>query len=108
LAPFIELINVRGAGQIAHNEIELHLLQQKWSLAGVPIHNIVFEFPDASPPLSWHLTSSEIAAIRGEWTTAAMQDQRNAVAAFLAGHRPEGCACPDCNHRQPDVPDYAR
>jgi hypothetical protein len=54
-APISTLLSVRSAGQVAHNNIELELLQQKWS-ARVPIHTAKFEFGNPDPPLSWHLT----------------------------------------------------
>ena len=55
LAPVLALVAVRGAAQVAHNNIELDLLQEKWA-GSIPIQSVTFEFPDQQAPLSWHLT----------------------------------------------------
>ncbi len=67
MAPALTLLNVRSSGQIAHNNIELELLQQKWADRGIQIESVVFEFPEANPPLSWHLTEEQKQAIRTAW-----------------------------------------
>jgi len=66
-APFLTLLNVRTSGQIAHNDIELNLLEQKWAGLGVEIESVDFTFPGTNPPLSWHLTEEQKQAIRDEW-----------------------------------------
>jgi len=95
-APLKTLLNVRNAGQVAHNDIELEFLQQKWSAAGVPIHSVIFEFGNPDAPLSWHLTPTEVAAIRTAWDQN-MTDCRKTVREFLEGNDDLGkCGCLRC------------
>ncbi len=68
LAPILALVAVRGAAQLAHNNIELDLLQEKWA-GSIPIQSVTFEFPDEQAPLSWHLTPTEADALRDAWET---------------------------------------
>lgn len=81
-APFLTLLNVRSSGQIAHNDIELSLLQQKWAGLGVAIESVDFTFPETNPPLSWHLTHEQKQAIREEWAER-MGEQVRKVKEFL-------------------------
>jgi hypothetical protein len=83
-APVSTLLNVRTAGQFAHNQIELELLRKVLNNRGVLVETADFEFhgsykssgtdspckdldkaPD--PPLSWHLTKRQHDEIREEW-----------------------------------------
>ncbi len=100
IAPLAALAAVRSAGQIAHNDIELELLQQKWSTAGIPIHTVTFEFHNPNAPLSWHLTPEEVADIREAWRLD-MSACRECVKQFLAGRKDLDCGCPQCIHRPP-------
>ncbi len=81
-APVLALLNVRSSGQIAHNNIELGLLQQKWAGLGVTIESVDFTFPGTNPPLSWHLTEEQKQAIREEWSQN-MSGQVGKVKEFL-------------------------
>lgn len=81
-APFLTLLNVRTSGQIAHNDIELSLLKQKWAGLGVAIESVNFTFPETNPPLSWHLTEEQKQAIREEWAER-MGGQVRKVKEFL-------------------------
>ncbi len=81
-APFQTLLNVRSSGQIAHNNIELNLLEQKWASLGVQIESLSFTFPGTSAPLSWHLTEEQKQAIRDAWTEK-MGECAAKVQAFL-------------------------
>jgi hypothetical protein len=94
IAPISTLANVRGAGQAAHSDIEIELLQNKWK-ATLPIHNVKFEFPDQHAPLSWHLTPSEQNAIKDAWREK-MGPCVTQVKEFLAGSDQIGCGCPRC------------
>jgi hypothetical protein len=67
LAPLLTLFAVRTAGQVAHNDIELELLKEKWGCEGVSIESALFEFTNAEAPLSWHLTPTEKDRIRRDW-----------------------------------------
>ena len=81
LAPVTTLLAVRDAGQMAHNDIELKLLKQKWA-SKVPIQCVPFEFPKSAAPLSWHLTPSEVGDIRLAWEEK-MGEYRGVVRQFL-------------------------
>jgi len=94
-APVKTLLNVRTAGQIAHNNIELELLQQKWSAKDVPIHTVIFEFNNPDAPLSWHLTPAEVADIRSAWKNN-MTKCRKTVKEFLEGSDNLECGCHKC------------
>lgn len=97
-APVQTLLNVRSAGQVAHNDIELEFLQQKWSEAGVPIHSVIFEFGNRNAPLSWHLTAEEVNAIRSAWADK-MTQCRKTVREFLEGSDYLKCGCIRCEAR---------
>ncbi len=84
IAPLTTLYAVRTAGQIAHNEIELELLCQKWSGKNVTIESVTFEFSNPKTPLSWHLTPDEVAAIARQWKYE-MESCRRRVRLFLTG-----------------------
>ncbi|HLK66121.1 MAG TPA: hypothetical protein VKU19_21955 [Bryobacteraceae bacterium] len=84
MAPFTTLLAVRDSGQVAHNNIELALLQQKWAAKGVDIQSVTFEFGVEKPPLTWHLTPEEIRAIRTAWQED-MTECREAVKSFVEG-----------------------
>jgi hypothetical protein len=103
VAPLMTLAAVRSAGQIAHNDIELELLQKKWFEVGVPIHNATFEFPDPNAPLSWHLTPRQQDAILDTWLNGAkpkvdekLKKSKALVAEFLSGNDVLDCGCPAC------------
>ncbi|HEY1950926.1 MAG TPA: patatin-like phospholipase family protein [Bryobacteraceae bacterium] len=110
IAPLVTLTAVRSAGQIAHNDIELELLQKKWFETGVPIHSVTFEFSDPNAPLSWHLTPRQQAAIANIWLNEAapklngitpkvdekLKKSKTQVAEFLAGSDSLDCGCPKC------------
>jgi hypothetical protein len=70
-APIATLLNVRSTSQLAHNEIQLKLLIEKWKDA-VQIVPVVFEFNGTNPPLSWHLNEREKEELRQKW-----QDELN-------------------------------
>jgi hypothetical protein len=66
IAPLSALLNVRNAGQYAHNRDELVLLQ-KAAEGRAKIYTSVFQFCGGSPPLSWHLRKSEIDELNEPW-----------------------------------------
>ena len=82
-APLTTLAAVRSSGQLAHNDIELELLKQKWYSKGVLIRSVTFEFHGEEAPLSWHLTPVEQQAIQSSWEKE-MVDCRRAVKQFLS------------------------
>jgi len=84
-APITTLISVRSAAQVAHNDIELQMLQEKWNSHGVKIETVKFVYPDRDPPLSWHLTPKDIESIRNEWDNSPeVAKSKAAVANFVA------------------------
>jgi hypothetical protein len=97
-APIDALLNVRSAGQVSHNDVELALLQQDWARKQLPVHSLTFEFPDSKAPLSWHLTAKQKRAIKQVWNSdSTVQMHRNSVLKFLEGaDMLEGCGCLHC------------
>jgi hypothetical protein len=99
-APLGAMLEVRTAGQLAHNEAELCLLIKRWELdpRQVGVQRLLFEFPEASPPLSWHLTRRERDRIRNEWNRLMSQPcPWSAVKSFLTGQPTlPGCDVPRC------------
>jgi hypothetical protein len=69
-APAATVLNVRGAGQRIHNDVQIDLLIDKWSQMdeqSVTITRAVFEYDQANTPLSWHLTEDDRLAIERNW-----------------------------------------
>jgi hypothetical protein len=99
-APLDAMLEVRTAGQIAHNETELCLLVERWGLdpREVRIERMLLEFPQSNPPLSWHLTRGERTAIRNQWDRLMAQPCPWAsVKRFLGGAASSvECPAPDC------------
>jgi len=81
VAPVLALVAIRGAAQVAHNNIEFDLLKEKWA-GSVRIEPLTIEFPEEQAPLSWHLTPSEIARIGASWE-AGKSDYLQKVKKFL-------------------------
>jgi Patatin-like phospholipase len=99
LAPFFTLYRVRGAGQLAHSTSELDMLERYWEKQGketpVNIELVTFAYPDAKPPLSWHLTSAQIQNIKYAWEKMRAEPDVNIkqVKCFLKGGRFDGREC---------------
>jgi hypothetical protein len=104
-APLGAMLEVRTAGQIAHNEAELCLLIKRWELdpRHVSVQRLLLEFPEASPPLSWHLTRRERDRIRNEWRQLMSRPcPWGAVKSFLTGGgMPSVCDSPRCPSTNP-------
>jgi hypothetical protein len=95
-APIGAMLEVRTAGQIAHNEAELCLLIRRWQLAPRPvrIERVLLEFPESNPPLSWHLTQHERDRIRDQWNSLmAAPCPWGTVRTFLAGDGAGAVSC---------------
>ena len=56
--PGVTLGMVRGASQIARNDLEVELLRNRWADKGVTIQPAVFELGGAGP-MSWQLSAAE-------------------------------------------------
>ncbi len=98
-APIGAMLEVRTAGQIAHNEAELCLLIERWRLdrRNVEISRVLLEFPEPNPPLSWHLTRAERDRIRSQWDRLmAAPCPWGTVQAFLGGTATVSCESPRC------------
>jgi hypothetical protein len=96
-APIGAMLEVRTAGQIAHNEAELCLLIKRWQLdpRAIRIQRLLLEFPEANPPLSWHLTRRERERIGQQWNILMQQPCPWAtVRAFLDGTASTAAPCP--------------
>lgn len=87
-APIQAVLGVRSAGQIAHNDIELELLQAKWEQKGIQIETVSFVFPDKNAPLSWHLIQEQKDAIGKAWNEN-MAGPIGKVEEFLNARAPE-------------------
>jgi hypothetical protein len=67
-APAKTALNVRGAGQSTHSEVELQLLMDKYQQKhDLKILRIPFRFAGKEPPLSWHLTRKDKKEIQCAW-----------------------------------------
>jgi hypothetical protein len=90
IAPLLTLASVRTAGQVSHRDIELNLLTGKWKNRGIEITSASFELDKEDAPLSWHLTPSEITAIKKGWRNPdrSVQQAQQEVAAFIAAIQP--------------------
>jgi hypothetical protein len=92
LHPISTMLNVRGAGQLSHNELDMRLLRHVNQIAGanVWIRRVIFEFPRIDSrgltiraPLSWHLTEDDKRHLRNAWKS--MTECRTAVGTWLQG-----------------------
>jgi len=78
IAPAKTALNVRGAGQSTHSEVELQLLIDKYERKqDIKILRIPFRFAGKEPPLSWHLTRKDKREIQCAWNNSV--DARNKV-----------------------------
>jgi predicted acylesterase/phospholipase RssA len=66
-APIATMLHVRTAGQIAHGEQEVKLLERAARPRTVSIESALFQFCGPDPPLTWHLTQIQKDAIEAEW-----------------------------------------
>jgi hypothetical protein len=99
-APFSAMLEVRTAGQMAHNETELCLLIDRWRLDPRPVRidRVLFEFPERSPPLSWHLTRRERERIADQWSRLMESPcPWGAVRVFLGGGGQASCESARCS-----------
>ena len=101
-APIGAMLEVRTAGQIAHNEAELCLLIKRWQLSPRKIHieRVLLEFPEPNPPLSWHLTRHERDRIRDQWNALmALPCPWGRVKTLLGGNDAAAASCdaPRCD-----------
>ena len=73
-APLETMLNARGCGQLAHNDIEFDLLKQVCADHNIDVESAVFQFTVARelghPPLSWHLSNLQKKAIDDGWESA--------------------------------------
>ena len=73
-APMSAFLGVRNVAQWSGGSATLNLLIQKWA-SRIDIRSYVFEYPDlrliepkcAAPPLSWKMTSAQIACVDDAW-----------------------------------------
>ncbi len=90
--PIMTLVNVRGAGQLSHNELDVRLLQ-RWRSN---VRRVTFTFtppPRGEAPLSWHLTPEQKQALAAAWNAAGLAPCKAAVRSFLAGDPVETARC---------------
>lgn len=95
-APISTLLNVRTAGQYAHKDVEMKLLNEVLENRGIDVEFADFEFQSptmepaggessmgVAPPLSWHLTRRQMEEIRLEWKRPRYDGMREKVTNFL-------------------------
>jgi Patatin-like phospholipase len=83
-APISAMLNVRDTGQLPRNEEELDILRRFGASCNIDIEDTVFEYPPENAPLSWHLSPNDKKEIETTWTSAATEQQKEKVRAFLA------------------------
>ena len=81
IAPIDAMLDVRTAGQYAHNRVEFALLQD--AMKQTKIYTSVFEFCGTDPPLTWHLEPRETKALTDEWATPQIDREWRKVERFL-------------------------
>jgi hypothetical protein len=81
-APLSALLGARDAGQLSHADEEVALFQRAW-YGKVAISSAVFQFCGGPPPLSWHMTPAQKAAIESEWKFEEKYETTSAVMNFL-------------------------
>ena len=87
-SPARTMLNVRDTAQRHGNDTTLELLSQALAARGVTLERVQFEIPRDDVPLSWHLTASQIAALRRDWSEHFEESpETRAVSQFLAQQR---------------------
>jgi Patatin-like phospholipase len=117
IGPLVTLLNVRTTGQRERAETELDFLQRLWCRQGVAIRKFEFGFdlpedrPSArsamkDPPLSWQLTSTEIADLESAWNQKSNQDALNGYLALKESPDPGACrvSAPSASPESPAGP----
>jgi hypothetical protein len=95
IGPIVTMNNVRNAGQVTRNTLELRLLRERWA-DSVKVVEVAFDLCEAGP-LSWHLSTREQERIRGAWGAREEGLLRGAIAELSAGAPPtarQSCAAP--------------
>ena len=81
--PVRTLERFRNAGQVAHGELEMKLLSDRYA-TGV-VDQVVFDWPFGRTPLSWHLTAAQKMEIERAIGEDVMRPLKRQVCVFLAG-----------------------
>lgn len=96
-APLSTMLNVRDTGQLSRNEEELNLLSHLGAACHIEIQDVVFDYPPADAPLSWHLSPTDQKEIETDWALPATVAGRDAVRKFLgAAPQPPAAPLPAC------------
>ena len=87
-SPASTILNVRDTAQRDRNDSTLSLLARALEAQGVHLERVLYEIPDSDVPLSWHLTASQVEAIRRVWGARFENSaETRAVSRFLAQQR---------------------
>jgi len=99
-APLATLLSVRDTGQLARNDQDVALFSKAWK-GSVAVTTATLQFCTAgevtwrnTPPLSWHMTKDQKAAIESQWALERSSANMSAILDFLstpdqpAGARP--------------------
>lgn len=81
-APARAILAVRSAAQRLRNDSEVRLSREVLARRGVTLRNVIFEYPDSSIPLSWHLAHDEQDQIDEAWLNGRFASQKQVVAEF--------------------------
>ncbi len=84
LGPVLALMRVRSTTQSFRNSVDLALLEQVWSGAGIR-HEVALFSPRGAAPLTWKLTPADKAAILASWEAPANREQLARLRSFCAG-----------------------
>ena len=84
VGPGITLIKVRTSSQIARNNFEINLLEDKAKRKGISIIPITFELRNTGP-LSWHLSNREMNEIRDGLFSKANERSYRDISGILGG-----------------------
>jgi predicted acylesterase/phospholipase RssA len=88
-APIGTMLHVRTAGQFTRGEEEVKLLERVAFPNKVSIETALFQFCGQDPPLTWHLTQKQKAAIETEWENdLRIGEGWKKVKTFLSGGSP--------------------
>jgi hypothetical protein len=84
LGPVLALMRARGTTQSFRNGVDLELLNQLWSAAGIR-HEMALFTPRGASPLTWKLTADDKAALLAAWDEPANRAEVARLKGFCGG-----------------------
>ncbi|MGA9887456.1 MAG: patatin-like phospholipase family protein [Candidatus Acidiferrales bacterium] len=99
-APISAMLNVRDTGQLPRNTEEVDIVRRFANSCQIDIEDAVFEYPPEDAPLSWHLSPNDKKEIEQNWTSPAIEQEKQKVREFLAAPPlPATPGVPACGYR---------